>query len=76
MCVATLLELAIIRFPGLTGPQSALLLVLVGTSLLRRMAVAAWFKGRDKQQRPANILAHLPLENSASPPPAANTPKI
>ena len=72
ICVAILLELAIIRFPGLTGPKSTLLLVSLGLLCFGGWAVAAWFKGRDKQLRPAEILAHLPLENSASPPPAAH----
>jgi hypothetical protein len=75
MCVATLLEVAIIRFPSLTAPQSALLLVLVGLLCFAGWEVSVWFKGHNTRQKPANILAHLPTANSAAPAPAVVRPE-
>lgn len=75
MCVATLLELAIIYFPGLTGPKSTILLVLLGLLCFAGWAVSGWIKAHDPQQESAKLLAQLPTGNSEAQSPPAVRPK-
>jgi hypothetical protein len=71
-CAATLLELAVIYFPGLTGPQSALallLLVLLGVEgWAGKTGLSAWIAGNHPQQSTAASSTHvLPFDQLPVP---------
>jgi hypothetical protein len=74
-CGTTLLELAIIYFPGLTGPQSALLLLLFVLTCLvgwaGRTRVFDWIDENGPQQGTKEIIAHVLPGNFGPEPQAA-----